>query len=117
MKKSSVLNVEISGSEEQAKFGFPVAIVTAYRVNFKKSYLTQFLSELSHYYTQIEAQMSSFWENYPHLHIQNSLRAINKMVSRGHLMENNFSTININGSQISFQLTLIGSNYSHFRRN
>ena len=31
------------------------------------------------------------------------------MVSRCHLLENNFSTININRSQISFQLTLISS--------
>ena len=40
--KSGVLNVEIDESEEQAKFGFPVAAVTAYRDNFEKSYLTQF---------------------------------------------------------------------------
>ena len=33
--------MEIDKSEEQAKFGFPVAAVTAYRGNFKKSYLTQ----------------------------------------------------------------------------
>jgi len=39
------------------------------------------------------------------------------MVSRGHLLENNFSTININSSQISFQLTLIDSNHFHFRLN
>ena len=30
------------GSDEQAKFGFPVAIITACRAKFKKSYLTQF---------------------------------------------------------------------------
>ena len=41
-------------SEEQAKFGFPVAAVIAYRINFEKSYLTQFGSELSHSYSQIE---------------------------------------------------------------
>ena len=40
--KSSALNVEIGESEEQVKFGFPVATVTACKVNFKKSYLTQF---------------------------------------------------------------------------
>ena len=40
--KSGALNVEIDESEEQAKFGFPVAAVTAYRANFEKSYLTQF---------------------------------------------------------------------------
>ena len=27
---------------EQIKFGFPVTIVTTYRANFEKSYLTQF---------------------------------------------------------------------------
>ena len=42
-------------SEEQAKFGFPVVAVIACRANFKKSYLTQFWSELSHSYAQIEA--------------------------------------------------------------
>ena len=36
------LNGKIYGSEEQAKFGFPVATVTTYRANFEKSYLTQF---------------------------------------------------------------------------
>ena len=34
--------MKIDESEEQAKFGFPVAAVTAYRANFEKSYLTQF---------------------------------------------------------------------------
>ena len=42
-------------SKEQAKFGFPVTAVTACRANFKKSYLTQFWSEFSHFYAQIEA--------------------------------------------------------------
>ena len=41
------------------------------------------------------------------------------MVSRGHLFENDFSTININLSQISSQLTLNGSNqimtHHHFQ--
>ena len=37
--KSGALNVEIDESEEQAKFGFPVAAVTACRANFEKSYL------------------------------------------------------------------------------
>ena len=55
MGKSGVLNVEIGESEEQAKFGFPIATVTAYRVNFEKSYLTQFWSELPHSCAQIEA--------------------------------------------------------------
>ena len=36
------LNGKIGESEEQAKFGFPVSAVTAYRANFEKSYLTQF---------------------------------------------------------------------------
>ena len=36
------LNGKIGGSEEQAKFGFPVTAVTACRANFEKSYLTQF---------------------------------------------------------------------------
>ena len=49
------LNVKIDESEEQAKFGFPVAAVTAYRVNFEKSYMTQFWSELPHSCAQIEA--------------------------------------------------------------
>ena len=40
--KSGALNGKICDSEEQAKFGFPVATVTAYRANFEKSYLTQF---------------------------------------------------------------------------
>ena len=34
---------------------FSATVVTAYRANFEKSYLTQFGSELSHSYTQIEA--------------------------------------------------------------
>ena len=55
MGKSGALNVKIDESEEQAKFGFPVATITAYRANFKKSYLTQFWSKLSHSYAQIEA--------------------------------------------------------------
>ena len=55
MEKSSVLNVEIGGSKEQAKFDFPVATVTACRAKFKKSYLTQFWLELSRSYAQIEA--------------------------------------------------------------
>ena len=33
-------NGKIGGSKEQAKFGFPVAAITACRVNFEKSYLT-----------------------------------------------------------------------------
>ena len=33
--------MKINESEEQAKFGFPVVAVTAYRANFEKSYLTQ----------------------------------------------------------------------------
>ena len=37
------------------------------------------------------------------------MRDIDEMVSRGHLLENGFSTININMSQISSQLTLNGS--------
>ena len=40
--KSGALNGKIGESEEQAKFSFPVAAVTAYRANFEKSYLTQF---------------------------------------------------------------------------
>ena len=55
MRKSGVLNVEIGGSEEQAKFGFLVAAVTACRANFKKSYPTQFQLELSYSCAQIEA--------------------------------------------------------------
>ena len=47
--------MEIDESEEQAKFDFPVATVTAYIANFEKSYLTQFWSELSYSCTQIEA--------------------------------------------------------------
>ena len=42
-------------SKEQAKFGFPVTAVTACRANFKKSYITQFWSELSYSCAQIEA--------------------------------------------------------------
>ena len=53
--ESGAINGKIGGSEEQAKFGFPVTTVTACRANFEKSYLTQFLSELSHSYSQIEA--------------------------------------------------------------
>ena len=55
MGKFSALNVEIGGSDEQAKFGFPVAIITACRAKFKKSYYTQFQSKLSRSCTQIEA--------------------------------------------------------------
>ena len=55
MGKSGALNVKINESEEQAKFGFPVATVTAYRANFEKSYLTQFWSELPDSCAQIEA--------------------------------------------------------------
>ena len=55
MGKSGALNVKIGGSEEQAKFGFPVTTVIACKDNFKKSYLTQFWSELSCFYAQIEA--------------------------------------------------------------
>ena len=33
------------------------------------------------------------------------------MVNKGHLLESSFSIININKSQISFQLALIDSNY------
>ena len=53
--KSGALNVKIDKSEEQAKFGFPVAAVTAYKANFKKLYLNQFWSELAHSCGQIEA--------------------------------------------------------------
>ena len=55
MGKSGALNVEIDESEEQVKFGFPVAAITACRANFEKSYLPQLWSELSHSCTQIEA--------------------------------------------------------------
>ena len=41
-EKSGASNGKIGESEEQAKFGFPVAAVTAYKANFEKSYLTQF---------------------------------------------------------------------------
>ena len=54
-RKICALNVKIDESEEQAKFGFPVAAVTAYRANFKKLYLTQFWSELPYSCAQIEA--------------------------------------------------------------
>ena len=47
--------MKIDESKEQAKFGFPVATVTAYRANFEKSYLTQFWLELPHSCAQIEA--------------------------------------------------------------
>ena len=55
LRKSGALNGKIGESKEQAKFGFPVDAVTAYRANFKKSYLTQFWSELPHSCAQIEA--------------------------------------------------------------
>ena len=54
MGKSGALNVEIGESEEQTKFGFSIATVTACKANFKKSYLTQFWLELSHSCAQIE---------------------------------------------------------------
>ena len=54
MGKFGALNGKIGESEEQAKFGFSVAAVTAYRANFKKSYLTQLWSELPHSCAQIE---------------------------------------------------------------
>ena len=40
MGKAGALNVEISGSDKQAKFDFPITIVTARREKFKKLYLT-----------------------------------------------------------------------------
>ena len=40
--KADALNVEIGGSDEQAKIDFPVTIVTACRAKFKKSYISQF---------------------------------------------------------------------------
>ena len=40
--KSGALNGKTGESEEQAKFGFPIATITTYRANFEKSYLTQF---------------------------------------------------------------------------
>ena len=55
LAKSGALNGKIGESEEQAKFGFPVAAIIAYRANFKKSYLTQFWLELPHSCAQIEA--------------------------------------------------------------
>ena len=55
MGKLGALNVEIGGSEEQAKFGFPVATITTCRAKFKKSYLTQLWLELSRSCAQIEA--------------------------------------------------------------
>ena len=55
MEKFGALNVKIGGSEEQVKFGFLVATVTACRANFEKLYLTQFWLELPHSYAQIEA--------------------------------------------------------------
>ena len=54
MEKSGALNVKIGGSEEQAKFGFPISTVIACKTNFKKLYLTQFWSELSRSFAQIE---------------------------------------------------------------
>ena len=54
--KFGALNVEIGGSEEQAKFSFPVPTVTVCKGKLKKkSYLTQLWSELSYSYTKIEA--------------------------------------------------------------
>ena len=55
MGKSGALNGKIGESKEQAKFGFPVAAVTANRANFEKSYLTQFWSKLPNSCAQIEA--------------------------------------------------------------
>ena len=99
----------------QAKFGFHVATVIACRAKFKKSYLTQFWLELSYSCSQIEAPDVKYLEKLTSFKIQNILRDINEMVSRGHLLGNNFNTININRSQISFQLTLIDSYHSHLR--
>ena len=62
MGKSGALNVEIDGSEEQAKFGFSVATVIACKAKFKKLYLTQFWSELSCSCAQNEALDVSFLE-------------------------------------------------------
>ena len=60
MGNAGALNVEIGGSDEQAKFGFSVTTITAYRAKFKKSYLTQFWLELSSSYAQIEAPDDQF---------------------------------------------------------
>ena len=40
--KAGALHVEICGSNEKAKFGSPITIVTAHKDKFKKSNLTQF---------------------------------------------------------------------------
>ena len=42
------------GVRSNPKFGFLVAAVTTCKVNFEKSYMTQFLLELSRSYAQIE---------------------------------------------------------------
>ena len=55
MGKLGALNVEIGGSDEQAKFSFSVTTIADCRAKFKKSYLTQFWSELSCSCAQIEA--------------------------------------------------------------
>ena len=96
---------------------FPIALVTTRKAKFKKSYLTQFYSELSHSCIQIKALYVYFWKNKSHSQIQNIMWDINEMVRRCHLSKNSFSIININRSQISFQLTLIGSNHFYFRLN
>ena len=43
------------GVRSKPKFGFPVTAIVARRANFEKSYLTQFLSELSRSCAQIKA--------------------------------------------------------------
>ena len=62
MGNAGALNVEIGESDEQAKFGFPIATATAYRAKFKKSYFTQFWSKLCRSYAQIESPDDWFLE-------------------------------------------------------
>ena len=63
MKKSGALNVEIGGSEEQAKFDFPVATVKARRANFKNHILINFDWNCLVLVLKLKPWMSSFWEN------------------------------------------------------
>ena len=57
--KAGALNVEIGGSDEQAKIDFPVTIVTACRAK-SKNYLDRNYLVLIF---KLKPRMSNFWKN------------------------------------------------------
>ena len=92
------LNVEISKSDKQTKFGFPVATLTSWRAKFKKIISYSILIGIVSFWYLNWSPGCLVSGKINLIHIQNILRDINEMVSRCHLLENNFNTININMS-------------------